>query len=368
MMGPVHRAAVKAVGNIELVAGAFSSTRPKSRDSGKDLGLSADRVYGIYRDMFRAEAKLPEGDRIDFVSIVTPTNMHYPVAMAAVDAGFHVISESPMASNIDEAENLERKLEQTGKLFCLTEHHAAYPMVEEARRLIDAGKIGAIRRVVVEYPQGWLSERLEARGQKQAAWRTNPRNCGASGCMSHVASHAFDFLTRITGLSVSEVSSDLTTFVNGRMLDDDGSVLLRFDNGSRGVLWASQVALCRACGLRINVYGEKGSIAWQQDVPGTLMLCDLKGTPELRQSEAPESYETPAYASLPYGHPPIFIDPLVTLYQRFAQAVGKTIDGETLSEGDLNFPRVQDGIKTAHFVAAVVSSASSNDKWVKVEG
>jgi predicted dehydrogenase len=366
MIGPVHRAAAEAAGLIELVAGAFSSTRPKSRDSGKDLGLNPDRVYGVYRDMLRGESKIPEGERMDFISITTPSNMHYPVAMAAVDAGFHVICESPMTTNVDEAENLERKLQQTGKLLCLTEHHAGYPMVEEARSIVDAGTLGKIRRIVVEYPQGWLTERLEARGQKQAAWRTNPRNAGSSCCMSDVATHAQDLATRVTGLSPSEVTADLTTFVNGRMLDDDATVLLRYEDGARGMLWASQIALGESNGLSIRVYGDKGSLTWRRSTPDTLLLCDAEGKQEMRQSPTQEAADTIGLVELPAGHPPVSVAPLAEIYRRFAQALLKVIEGETPDATDLNFPNVQDGIRAARFNAAAIESTSSKDNWVTV--
>jgi len=366
LIGSLHRAAAAADDRVELVAAAFSSTRAKSRESGEAVGLPPERVYGVYRDMFRREAKLPENERIDFIAIVTPSNMHYPVTMAALDAGFHVLCESPMTTTVDEAENLERKLEQTGKLFCLTEHHAGYPMVEEARDLVAGGRLGTIRRIVVEYPQGWLASRIEAQGQKQAAWRTNPRNAGNSCCMSDVGTHAEHLASMISGLSLSEVCADLTTFVNGRMLEDDGSVLLRYDGGARGVLWASQVAIGEVQGLNIRIYGDVGSLTWRQAEAGKLVIHPLEGEPEIREDPNPEPDSHLIDDTAPIGHPKGHFPPLAALYRRFSQALFDTLDGHAPAAEDLNFPSVKEGIRAARFTAAVVASATSKEKWVPV--
>ena len=363
LIGSLHRAAANADGMIELVAAAFSSTRTKSKDSGKDLGLLSERVYGVYRDMFRREAKLSGDERIDFISIVTPSNMHYPIAMAALDAGFHVLCESPMTTTVDEAENLARKLEQTGKIFCLTEHHAGYPMVAKARELVQAGKIGKVRRIVAEYPQSWLASRIEAKGQKQAAWRTNPRNAGNSCCISDVGTHALHLASMITGLKVSEVCSDLTTFVNGRMLEDDGSVLLRYDEGARGVLWASQIAAGEDDGLNIRIYGETGSLAWHEAAYDTLILHPLEEEPETLTDPEDILADEPAEVSFPPGYPKGHLAPLATIYRRFAQALIDILDGAPLNPEDLDFPGVEDGIQGARFTAAVVTNANAKEKW-----
>ena len=365
-IAPLHRCAAEANGLIELVAGAFSSTRPKSKESGIALGLSPERTYGVYRDMIRGEAKLPADQRMDFVSIVTPTNMHYPVAMAALDAGFHVLSEAPMTTTLDEAQNLNRKLEQTGNIFCLTQHHAGYPLVAEARKIVTSGQLGAIRRVVVDYPQGWLASRIEARGQKQAAWRTNPRNAGGSCCMSDAGVHAEALMTAVTGLTVSEVCADLSTFVNGRMLEDDGTVMLRFAEGARGVLWASQIAIGQTSGLNIQVYGEKGSLTWRQSDPDTLTLFTPDGQLETKTCPLGEM-ESPITVELPHGAPSVRVEPLAHLYDSFAKTLIKSIDnGKIPAANALPFPSVGDGISSSQFTTAVIESSTSKEKWVEV--
>jgi predicted dehydrogenase len=364
LIGPLHRAAANANGMIELVAGAFSSTRTKSKESGQALGLPPERVYGVYRDMFRREAKLAVDERIDFIAIVTPSNMHYPITMAAIDAGFHVLCESPMTTTVDEAENLSRKLEQTGRIFCLTEHHAGYPMIAKARELVDSGRIGAIRRVVVEYPQGWLASRIEAKGQKQAAWRTNPRNTGNSCCMSDVGTHALSLATMISGLTLSEVCSDLATFVNGRMLEDDGSVLLRYAEGARGVLWASQIAIGAADCLNIRLYGETGTLVWREAAADTIVIHSLDGEPETFTDSEDTIADGQDEVIFPAGYPKGHLAPLATLYQRFAQTLLDTLDGNPPAPEDRGFPGVEDGIQAARFTAAVVASANGKEKWV----
>ncbi len=366
-VGPLHLAAAQATGLIELVAGAFSSTRPKSKESGGDLGLDSERVYGVYRDMLRSEAKRPAGEHLDFISIVTPTNMHYPVAMAAIDAGFHVLCETPMTTTVDEAENLARKLKQTQKIFCLTQHHAGYPMVTEARKLVTSGKLGTLRRIVVEYPQGWLATRIEANGQKQAAWRTNPRNAGNCCCMSDVGVHAEGLMLAITGLTLKEVCADLTTFVNGRMLEDDGSVLMRFKEGARGVLWASQIAIGETSGLKIHVYGETGSLVWRQADPNTLCYYTQDGELKTRTCPTSDIPHPSSSVTLPAGYPNVQIAPLTNLYQRFAQTLIQRIDsGKNPDPKALEFPGVNDGIRSAQFTAAVIASSTSKDKWIDV--
>ena len=368
LVGSVHRAAADAHGMIELVAGAFSSTRTKSKESGQDLGLQPDRVYGVYRDMFRRETKLPGDERIDFIAIATPSNMHYPITMAALDAGFHVLCESPMTTTVDEAENLSRKLEQTGKLFCLTEHHAGYPMVAKAHDLVQAGRIGTIRRIVVKYPQGWLASRIEAKGQKQAAWRTNPRNTCNSCCISDVGTHAMHLAGMISGLTLTEVCADLTIFVNGRMLEDDGSVLLRYAEGARGVLWASQIAIGDTDGLNIRLYGETGSMLWRESASDTLVIHPQEGETETLTD--PETFipDGPDDEATPVGYPRGHLAPLATLYRRFAQAILDTLEGNQPTPEDRGFPGVEDGIQAARFTAAVVASANGKEKWVPLGG
>lgn len=366
-IGAVHRIAAQMDGQIELVCGAFSSTPQKSKLSGKDLYLPPERVYGTYRDMIRKEGKLPEGERMDFVSIVTPNNMHYPVAMASLDGGFHVACDKPMTVNLDEAQNLERKIEATGKLFCLTHNYTGYPMVKEARELVAKGKLGKIRRIVVEYPQGWLAERLEASGQKQASWRTDSRFAGVSCCIGDIGSHCHNLAEYITGLRVTEVCSDLNIFVNGRTLDDDGSVLLRFDNGARGILWASQVAIGRENSLNIRVYGDKGTLEWEQEEPNTLILRWLNKPTEVRRTACPGTGKTAGNAArLPAGHPEGYLEGFANIYSAFAQAMAKAIDGKPVDDSKFDYPKVHDGIRGMFFIDTVVKSSTSENKWLEV--
>lgn len=366
-IGAVHRMAAQMDGQIELVCGAFSSTPQKSKLSGKDLYLPPERVYGTYRDMIRKESKLPEDERMDFVSIVTPNNMHYPVAMASLDGGFHVVCDTPMTVNLDEAQNLERKIEATGKLFCLTRNYTGYPMVKEARELVAKGKLGKIRRVVVEYPQGWLAERLEAGGQKQASWRTDARFAGVSCCMGDIGSHCHNLTEYITGLRITEVCADLNVFINGRTLDDDGSVLIRFDNGARGVLWASQVAIGRENGLNIRVYGDKGTLEWEQEEPNSLIVRWPNKAAEVRRTATAGISKVAASAArLTAGRPEGYLEGFANIYASFAAVVAKTIDGKPVDESKSDYPKVRDGVRGMFFVDTVVKSSASESKWLEV--
>ncbi|MFO7871412.1 MAG: Gfo/Idh/MocA family oxidoreductase, partial [Kiritimatiellia bacterium] len=332
-IGGVHRMAARLDGRIELVCGAFSSTRKKSYESGKELLLPPDRVYGTYREMFRKEPRLPEDQRMDFVSIVTPNNMHYPVSMAALDAGFHVVCDKPMTRSLDEAANLQRKVKRSGKLFCLTHNYTGYPMVKQARHLARTGKIGKIRRVVVEYPQGWLATRQETQGNKQAMWRTDPRRAGGTCCMGDIGSHCENLAEYITGLEIRQINADLTTFIKGRPLDDDGSVLLRFDNGARGILWATQIAVGEENGLNIRVYGETGSLIWRQEEPNTLIMKRAgKPTQVFRTGTEPVVKASTDNTRLPPGHPEGFIEGFANIYTAFADALEKALSGKEVED------------------------------------
>jgi len=366
-IGAVHRMAAQMDGQIELVCGAFSRNKQKSRDSGADLFLPPDRVYGTYREMFRKETRKEAGDRMDFVSVVTPNNMHYPVAMAALDSGFDVVCDKPMTIDLEEAKNLQKKVKNTKKLFCLTHNYTGYPMVKEARELVAKGKLGKVRRVVVEYPQGWLADRLESTGQKQAAWRTDPRRAGATCCMGDIGSHCANLAEYITGSQISELCSDLATFVKGRPLDDDGSVLLRFKGGARGILWASQVAVGQENSINIRVYAEKGSILWDQEEPNTLIVHWADKASQVRRTSTPFVGKAAADVTrLPAGHPEGYLEAFATIYTSFATALGKRLDGKKVVETSHDYPNVQDGVRGMAFLAAVVASSRSKEKWVKV--
>ena len=366
-IGPVHRIAAHMDNKIELVCGAFSSSPEKSRLSGQDLLLPPDRVYGDYQEMLRREAALPDGDRMDFVSIVTPNNVHYPVAVAALDAGFPVVCDKPMTMNLEEARDLERRVAESGKLFCLTHNYTGYPMVKEARDLVSDGELGAVRRVVVEYPQGWLATRLESAGVKQAIWRTDPNIAGASSCMGDIGTHCENLAEYITGFRITEMCADLTTFVGGRGLDDDGSVLLRFDGGARGVLWASQVAVGQENSLRIRIYGEKGGMEWRQEEPNTLVVHRLDRPTEIRRTATDfVGAAASANARLPAGHPEGYIEGFANIYNSFADALSQVLEGNEVDESKVDYPNVRDGVRGMAFLEAVVGSSNSDRKWVRV--
>ena len=366
-IGPVHRIAAHMDNKIELVCGAFSSSPEKSRLSGQDLLLPPDRVYGDYQEMLRREAALPDGNRMDFVSIVTPNNVHYPVAVAALDAGFPVVCDKPMTINLEEARDLERRVAESGKLFCLTHNYTGYPMVKEARDLVSEGELGAVRRVVVEYPQGWLATRVESQGVKQAVWRTDPNIAGASSCMGDIGTHCENLAEYITGFRITEMCADLTTFVGGRGLDDDGSVLLRFDGGARGVLWASQVAVGQENSLRIRIYGEKGGMEWRQEEPNTLIVHRLDRPTEIRRTATDfVGAAASANARLPAGHPEGYIEGFANIYNSFADALSQVLEGNEVDESKVDYPNVHDGVRGMAFLEAVVGSSNSDRKWVQV--
>lgn len=368
LIGAVHRAAARLDGRAELVAGALSSTRTKSLESGEELELPSDRVYGTYREMLRRESKLPPDQRPDFVTIVTPNNMHYPVAMAALDAGFHVVCEVPMTLTLDEALNLERKVRDTGRLFCPMHAYVAYPMVREAWRLTAGAEIGAVRRVVVEYPQGWLATRLETTGHKQAAWRTDPKRAGIAGCMGDLGYHAHYVVEYVTGLKVTEVCADLMTFVSGRLLDDDGTVLLRFNNGARGVLWASQIARGEENGLALRIYGEKGAVGWRQEDPNTLRVDWANRPTELHRTGTPFVCRAAAADTrLPAGRPEGFIEAMANVYAAFFRTLEQEASVQRRRSLRHECPTIHDGVRTLAFLDAVMCSHQSTNKWVPVE-
>jgi len=367
-IGEVHRMAARLDGNCELVCGAFNSSRAMSLKSGENLLGAEGRAYGSYRDMLRKEARLPEDERMQFVSIVTPNNMHYPVAMAALDAGFHVVCETPMTVSLEEALNLQRKVEKTGLLFCLLQCYTAYPMVQEARSLAANGKLGQLRRVVVEYPVGWLSARIETSGHKQAAWRMDPRRCGRTCCMADLGNHAHALVRFVTGECVDEVCADLATFVNGRPLDDDGSVLLRFANGARGMLWASQVALGEENALSLRVYGSEGSVAWTHGDPNILVVHWADRTTEIRRTGTPHVGTYAADATrLTAGRPEGYIEAFANIYRNFGLALRSALAGTPVEGTRCGFPTVDAGVADVAFVEAVVrSSAADTEKWTPI--
>jgi predicted dehydrogenase len=365
-IGGVHRMAARLDDRYELVCGAFSSTPEKSKASGRDLLVPDDRVYGSFQEMYRAEARLPADRRMDAVAIVTPNHVHFPAAMGALQAGFHVICDKPMTLTVAQAKTLEQTVRKTGLLFCLTHNYTGNAMVKEARHLVASGQLGKVRRVVVQYPQGWLATRIEAAGQKQASWRTDPKRSGAGGCLGDIGSHCENLAEYITGDRIAAVCAELTTFVKGRQLDDDVNVLLRFAKGARGVLWSSQIAVGEENGLAIRVYGEKGGLQWRQEEPNSLVVRWLDKPMEIRRTGVGNSPAAAAVTRIPAGHPEGYLEAFANLYRSFADALTQRLAGKRVNERDFDYPTVEDGRHGMEFIAAVVASARSKAKWVKV--
>ena len=366
-IGGVHRMAAALDGQIELVCGAFSGDPDKSHASGADLYLPAGRVYGTYPEMLEREAALPAGERMDFVSIVTPNNVHFPVAKAALQAGFHVMCDKPMTFDLDQALALRKLVDATGLQFGLTHNYTGYPMVKEARQLVRGGSFGRVRKVVVEYPQGWLSSLQEAAGQKQAAWRTDPAQAGVSSCIGDIGTHAENLMEYVTGLSITELCADLTTFVTGRRLEDDGNVLVRLQHGARGVLYASQISAGEENALAIRVYGEEGGLQWRQQEPNTLAVTWADRHREVRRTGVGDlSTAAQRHTRLPAGHPEGFIEAFANLYRNYALTLQARLQGAEPPEA-LDFPTVDDGVRGMAFISACVASARSDRKWHRLE-
>ncbi len=363
-IGAVHRMAAAIDGEIELVCGAFSSSAEKSKASGEALYLPPERVYGSFQEMIEKERHLPEGERMDFVSIVTPNHVHFPPAKMALENGFHVVCDKPLAFNLAEAKELEALVEETGLLFALTHNYTGYPMVKQARAMIQNGELGKIRKVIVAYPQGWLSTALEASEQKQASWRTDPSKSGAAGAMGDIGTHAENLAEYMTGLKITELCADLHTFVPGRQLDDDGSILLRFDNGARGLLYATQIAAGEENALHIRVYGEKGGLEWHQMEPNTLTARWLDRPAQILRTGVGELYPAAqAAARIPAGHPEGYLEAFANIYKNFAHCLRARLQGETPEEVYQDFPTVSDGVRGMQFIERVVHSSKSDEKW-----
>jgi predicted dehydrogenase len=385
-IGAVHRRGSALDGEIELVCGAFSSNPEKSAATGKALYLPSDRVYGSFEEMILKEKELPEGERMDFVSVVTPNHVHFEAAKFVVENGFHLVMDKPLTLTLEEAKELKVIIEKSGVLFALTHNYTAYPMVKEARQMIRNGVIGEIRKVIVEYPQGWLYELLEATGQKQAAWRTDPARCGAAGGVGDIGTHAENLAEYITGLHITELCADLTIFVEGRQLDDDANILLRFNNGAKGILHNSQICHGEENDLNIRVYGSKGGLKWRQMEPNTLELTNQdEGSRIIRTGVGKLSAHAQAHTRQPAGHPEGYIETFANIYRNFAYAlrakmgvgtgniaVGNLGQDHTADTGGYNpeihdFPGVNEGLRGMAFINTVVKSNATNAKWTKFE-
>ncbi len=363
-IGGVHRRAALFEGNVELVSGAFSSTPEKSKASGRDLLLPEERVYGSYQEMIEKELALPEEERIDFVSVVTPNHMHYPVAKAFVEAGFHVACDKPLVHTVEQAKDLVRAVKDKGVVFAVTYNYTGYPMVKQARWLIREGALGEIRKVIVEYPQGWLATRAEAEGSKQAEWRTDPARSGISGCIGDIGSHCENLMSYITGLELASICADLTTFVPGRALDDDGNILLRFTNGAKGILTASQVCPGQENSLSIRVWGTKAGLEWRQESPNELYVRSNDGPERIYRRGNAYNCQAAVYNSrLPAGHPEAFYEAFANVYKNFGDTIRAKILGIEPSELMLDFPTVEDGARGVFFITKAVESSKSGGQW-----
>ncbi len=364
-IGAVHRIAAELDGRIELVCGAFSSDPSRSKRFGQELyDLPPNRSYGTFNEMVTQELRLPTEERMHFVVIAAPNHLHFPVAETSLQAGFHVVSDKPVTFDLGEARTLRALAAEKDLLFGLTHNYTGYPMVKEARELIKTGALGSIRRVIVEYIQGWLAERLETQGNKQAIWRTDPRFSGSAGCMGDIGTHGENLLEYVTGLEIDSLCADLTTFVPGRLLEDDGNVLLRFSNGARGVLLASQIAVGEENGLKLRVYGERASLEWVQTDPNSLVVRWPDRPFEVRRTGGPGVSEAATAATrLPAGHPEGFLEAFAVLYRNFAAALEARLAGRDPTSEELDFPTIDDGVRGMAFIDAVVDSSKRGGVW-----
>jgi len=363
-IGAVHRIAAIMDGQAELVAGAFSSDAKRSKDSGADFYLDPKRVYGSYQAMAKAEAAKPKDERLDFVVIVTPNHQHFPPAKLFLESGFNVVCDKPVTFDTAEARALKKVVAKSGKVFALTHNYTGNVMVKQARELVKKGKLGAIRKVVVEYPQGWLSTQLEATGAKQAEWRTDPKRSGAAGCMGDIGTHAENLARYITGLHIEELCADLTAFVPGRKLDDDGNVLLRFKGGAKGILHSSQISVGDENNLNIRVYGTKAAVEWYQEHPNELIV---KFPDQPRQVwRRGNGYVTVPghFTRIPFGHPEGYLEAFGNIYQEIFRAVRAEVAGKKVPK-TCDFPTIDDGIEGMLFIDTVVKSAAKGARWTK---
>ena len=362
-IGAVHRMAANLDGLIELSCGAFSSNPETSKTSGEELFIQANRIYGSYKELFEKENQLPINERIHFVSIVTPNNVHFEPAMLALEHGFHVLIDKPISLTLAEAKTLQQKSKETGLMICLTHTYAGYPMVKQAKQMVSEGKLGNIRKILVTYPQGWLSLPADE-DNKQATWRGDPAKSGISGCMADIGTHAAHLAEYISGLQITKICADLNIVVGGRLLDDDGNILLKFNNGANGVLIASQIAAGEENALKINIYGEKGGLEWHQMEPNTLLVKWLDQPMQVYRTgnnylSAIAKFNT----RTPSGHPEGYIEAFANIYKNFALTISSKLNGEKPSESMLDFPTAEDGVRGMAFIENVIASSKSDQKW-----
>jgi predicted dehydrogenase len=362
-IGAVHRRAATLDGLATLVAGAFSSDRDKSRVQGRELHLDPKRVYDSYDAMAEHEASLPTDERIDFVSIVTPNHVHFPAARAFIQRGIHVICDKPMTTTVEDAQALRRLVRERDVVFALTHNYSGYPLVKQARALVRAGKLGQVRKVVAEYSQGWLSTLVEATGQKQASWRTDPARAGA-GALGDIGSHAEHLARYVTGLEIEQLCAEVSTFVEGRRIDDDANLLVRYSGGAKGVLFCSQISLGEENRLSLRVYGTEASLEWHQEEPNILLVRRADGPTEVYKPGHPFLSPAAQHATrLPSGHPEAFLEAFANVYANAMRTIAARIAGEEPDPLDLDFPTVDDGLAGVRFILGAVASGRNAD-WL----
>ncbi len=368
-IGDVHRKAARMDGQVELVAGAFDINPRKSKEMGREQYIDSKRAYRDYEEMIEKELALPDDERIDFVSICVPNNYHFPIAKAFLEAGFHVVCEKPMTMDVREAKALKKIVKKSRRVFALTHNYTGYPMVKLARDMVRDGDLGSLRKIKVQYPQGWLSTALEKTRNMQAGWRTDPKQAGAAGCMGDIGTHAENLAEYVTGLKMLEVCADLNTFVKGRRLDDDGNCLIHWQKGVKGLLFASQISIGEENGLAIWVYGDKRAIEWHQEHPNYLYVKQPDGPVEVwRRGNDYIGEKSPAAARctrLPFGHPEAFLEAFANIYRNAVETIRCRIAGIKPDPLALDFPTVDDGIRGMQFIEAVVKSGRRGAKWVK---
>ena len=366
-IGAVHRIALNMDGLVELVCGALSINPDIALDSGRSLFLDEGRIYMNYEDMILKESQMPADKRIDFVTIVTPNFAHFAPAMMALDHGFNVVIEKPMTFTLEEAKQLQQKVQETGLQLCLTHTYSGYPMVKQARQMIKEGALGKVRKIYVEYAQGWLSKLSEREGNAQAAWRTDPKKSGKAGCMGDIGTHAAHLAEYVSGAKISKLCADLNIIVEGRNLDDDGGVLLKFDNGASGVLIATQVAAGEENALKLKIYGEKGGIEWAQQEPNTLLVKWLDAPTQVYRAGANYSNIQSSFATqncrTPGGHPEGYLEAFGNIYRNFALSLLAKLEGKEPAKENADYPHVEEGVRMMAFIDNVVASAQSDQKW-----
>ncbi|MDF7823103.1 Gfo/Idh/MocA family oxidoreductase [Pontiellaceae bacterium B12227] len=369
-IGDVHRKASRMDGQIDLIAGAFDADPKKSKQMGKELAIDKKRVYDDVQAMIDGELALPVDERIDFVSVCTPNHTHFPIAKAFLEAGFNVMCEKPMTLTVEQAEELKVIVQKSKKVFGLMHNYTAYPMVKLAKDMVKQGDIGKIRKVIVQYPQGWLARATEKEGSQQAAWRTDPKKSGIAGCMGDIGTHAANLAEYITGLTIREIAADLTTFVKGRRLDDDGSCLLRLSKGAKGLLHASQVSIGQENNLAIWIHGEDGSLEWHQEHPNYLYVDKLNAPQQVWKrgnDYIGEKSEAAGRATrLPFGHPEAFLEAFANNYCNFADTIRAKAAKKKPTDLEKDFPGVKEGVIGMKFIQAVVESSKNNAAWTKL--